>query len=495
MYATRFSSMALLLLLATLHSSACRRNSEALASFKGGEVTRGELRMLFRISRGDEAEKTATIKAQDDLLQTFAVLKIAANAAKVEGLDKLPEARKSAAFLPLRAAVQSFDIYMRLNSKDHEFEMMEVQHVILRNQPVQASGKEGAKDGVKTVNAAPTQVVSRQAEAEALLKELNGATGSDEKLYKLVREKTDLEMYRPVAGYEIPICISCSMNPQQDITTRLKTAKEGEFIIVPGPGGYTLVRKVKTSKVSLDDLEKFFEKNFEKHARLAIKYLAGVKDEKERKSIEQRVPLTEKQISERAKARADFMRREINGLARGHYMKLRAARKVMIHPEMTFDAKRQYTDDTKLFSIDGKERTYGDLRKALPEDLTVEERLQRAGLWLDAAILEKDPLFEKSRKSNIHTFIAEVLEQNAQAEAYFRKHLPETKITPAEVQAFFDANKNTVLKGKSLAAARTDIERQLTQQHKQAGAKQLRETLSKKYELRIFREKLEANKL
>ena len=495
MYATRVVASLLLSTIALLTASACRRNSEALAAFKGGEVTRGELRMLFRIFQGDQAEKAATIKAQDDLLQKFAFLKIAAQSAKEEGLEKLPEYQKATAFLDLRAALQSFEIYVKLNSADHKFELMEVQHVLLRNQPVQAPAKAGSKSDAKSVGPPSTQTASRQVEAEALLKELNAAAGSEDKLHKLIREKTDLEMYRPVAGFEIPICTSCSMNPQRDITNRLKDVKEGEFIHVAGPGGHTLVRKIKSASVSVGDLENFFEKNFEKHARLAIKYLANVKDEKERKSIEQRVPLNEKQITARAKARADFLKRELNGLARNHSMKVRAAKKVSVYPEMTFNAKTQYTDATKLFSIDGKDRTYGDLRKALPQEFTIEERLQRAGLWLDHSILEQDPLFQKALKSNIYTFWSDVARKSSFVEAYFRKHLPAPKIEPAQVQAFYDANKNTVLKGRTLAAARQDIEGQLIQQQKQSAAKTIQEALVKKYELRVFRDKLEANKL
>ncbi len=487
MYLTRIALCALVAL-AAVAPTACRRNSEALASFKGGEVTRGDLRMVFRLRAGDDAEKAATIQEQDKTLQQLALIKIAAAEAKAEGLDKLPETVRASLFVDKRAALEAFHVYVRLNSEDHEFEFMEVQHLILRSAaPETKGGPAGAK-------MAPQLTVSRHAEAEALLKQLNSA-GSDEAVHKLIREKTDLERYKPVAGYEVPICVSCGMNPQKDVTDRLKAAKEGEFIHVPGPGMHTLIRKIRTKKVTTADLEDYLRKGFEQRARLAIKYLANVKDEKERKTAEQQTPLHEKQIAAQAKEHANFLKREIPRLSRSHIMKAREQRKFQLHPEGRFDPKTKYTDETKLFSIDGVNKTYGDLKKELPGEFTDEERMQRAGVWLDSMIMEKDPLFQKSMKSNIYSFFLEIFRNNTLAEAYFKKHVPEVKPTEQQVRAFFETHKEQAFKGRAYGAARADVERQLINQQRQQGALQLRDRLTKKYDLRVFRDKLEANKL
>lgn len=473
-----------LLVCGALIISDCKRNSEALASFDGGEITRGDLRMIFKLSQGPNAEKAATIKAQDNIIRQLALVSIASKEATKAGFDKDPFYVEANRFLEKRAALETFQAYLRLHSDDHEFEMMEVQHLLLRQKP-----PAGAKGGEKTGE--PTE--DRSAEARALLAQLNKA--GDDEIEKLVREKTDLEMYKPVAGYEIPICVSCSMNPQREITDKLKLAKKGEFVHLPGPGGHTLVRQISTKKVAASDLKDFFEKAFKKQARIAIKYMGTIKDEKLRKSIEERIPTNEKQITARAEGRAQFISREIAQLSRTRYFKIREEKKVMVHPAMQFDAKIEYKDDTKLFTIAGKDYSYGDLKKELPGEMTAEARMKNAGLWMDTTILADDEMFKKAQKSNLYPFLVKTLRSHLLAQTYFRKTMGEPDVSAKKIQDAYTMGQTTRFKGKSLASVRADIAKEIADGEKRAMAKQLQDDLGKKHNLRIFSDKLTANSL
>lgn len=486
----RLATMTLTLLIVAGWLTNCRSDSEVLASFDGGTITRGEFRRLFNLTRGEDAIKTAKINVQDRMLRSFAVVKIAAMAARKAGMDKNEEFKKNYPLMEERTKIESYARYLQEKSTDRPFKMLELQVLFLRKAGDDKPGKgpHGSSDAGD----------SRNQEAEQLLTRLNSGL-SDREIMDLIAEKTELEQTRVVGGLETPICINCSTNRSVFLTKPASEATVGKFIHIPNISrGHWLVRKLGERTLKDDELEDYFVDFFKKQARLAQEYIQKHKD---KKAAVARIPQDDKTIETRARQQSQFIvRNEKRNLFFFRLNHLKTQKKFVLHEAGRFmpgnKSKIKYEDSTPLFSLQGKNFTYGDLKKLLPsKDYELDRQLQMINLVVMMEILKDDPDFKKSLDSDIFKFFKSLRDNETLGMFYLMQQKSDTKIDTDRVRKLYDLQKHTLYKGKSFAQVKGQIEKQVQRSAAEAAIRGMRDKLAKEYHLKIHSESLKAGQI
>ena len=486
-----------LLIAIILSGIKCLNGNEVLATFNGGNVKRNELKTIFKLRFGDEAVKRASIQMQDNTLRTFSLVKITAIEAKKRGLDKTDEYKKRISFLNLQTKLFALDRYLQENISDNKYEMMEIQYLFLRNQPGNLK-KKIIKPDEKKKDTAPSP---KELQAIDLLKKINDPSLSESDIEEIVSHKTEKAFYKVIAGYEVPICVSCSSNRSNFLTDRLTKVPMKKFIHIPNlHGGQWIIRKVNVKSINGDDLTSYYEAFYLKWARLAAKYLAKMPASKMKKQIAGRIPMKEKAIENRAKQYSTFLlRNEKRSLFGKKLKKLKEKKKFILHDAAKIQLKgkkQEYKNDTPLFTISGKAFTYGELVKHFPSSLFQQkEQLRFINLLIAYQIMKDEEEFNKAIDSDLYKFLINANYNNILYSLYIMKNLPKVEITDKQIKEWYLLRMNTQYKGKKFNSVKKLIKRQLERNSKTTAMQTLRGELTKKYKLNINRKALKANKL
>jgi len=462
--------------------ASCMRGGEVLAEYNGGTVTRREMRQLFEIFQGQNADAAASVEAQDQMIRTYALMKITAIEAKAEGLEKDPAVADQMMLLDEQALLTAFDIHLKRHSSGKKLRMFNLQFLILAGR-----GAEGT--------------AARRAEGQDLLARLNVPGLSDEEIEKLITAKTENPRYKAIGGYIDPHCVSCQPNPLGYLTDPLMNEPLRKFVLIENQQGLWIIRKVEDFESAPDDLESAFEAYHRKTQRLARNYLTTQDAQGQGKDFFQSLVKSEQEIETMAKQQAKHWADMTAGtLTQNRLEELKKSKKLELKPEATpahaEPLAAQYQDSTVLYVMDGKPFTYGELKKRTPVSATIGQRLQMlTAVIIPFELIKDESEAKEAKQSDIYTFYRELTGYESLTRAYLMKRNTDPQIGEDKIMQMYELRKLTQYAGQSYASVRSAILEQLKAEARQKIAQETQQKLIEKYSLKIEREALKPGKL
>ncbi|HBS06498.1 MAG TPA: hypothetical protein DEA96_16130 [Leptospiraceae bacterium] len=437
----------------------CGGNGEVLATYDGGEITRGDMRRLVEAS-GQPSDKITTAQ-QNEILKMIATYRLAANE-----LEDDQEAQKwlerNGSLFERKALLRSFQGFLR---SDDPFELISIQIAILRKDPQR----------------------DRKPEAEALAKKLNDMS-SEEEIGKLVIEASESQETKMNAGKIVPHCISCQPDLLEFITTPLKKAEEGQFIVIDAENAFYVARRISTDELEADELSGFYQEYFNELAQRAKD--AGLQKEISPAMIESQAQQYADRLVRSQSQKNDKLWSHIEELEKKHEFKLN---REDLKPESFSEA----TGETWIIELDGKKRTVADFKKIVDttdlNDSTMVQILQN--IYIPTEILKLSPDYEEVMETELYDFLQSFYKNEALAGRYIQKSIEKMQVTDEQIQEYYDLRKHNQFNGKPLAAVKETIRQQLQQAQSQTAVQAIQDELFKKYNFKIEREKLKADEL
>lgn len=227
----------------------CSRDSDVLASFKSGTVTREELRAYYKL-RGIEPDlNSASIATQAKIVEEIGIQKIAEVNNKNTNVVTKDEYEKIMSFVEPQVVFN--DYRKQFSEKLLTSGMLEF-----------AFGR------ILFLKAGP----DASTKANTLLQQIQ-TIKSDREIAEFIAKNTDEIQRKAIGGKLEPHCINCGDDP---FTAILKEAanKKGEFILKEAQGNYYILRVERIEKIYPKKIDKFFQNELDKLKTLALKYVS-----------------------------------------------------------------------------------------------------------------------------------------------------------------------------------------------------------------------------
>jgi hypothetical protein len=242
----------------------CSGDSEILATFDGGTVTRGELNFVIEASkRGNTEPQPVTPDVQVKIIEGIALEKILLqDSLKTKKIDPSDVAKIESLvsdFLKLNIYLRD---YVKTSTKQKPLEFVDLQIAIIRGE----NGQENQK------------------KADELLNKLSQASNSE--INALISDNTDDAGRKPIAGKLEPFCVNCSSNPLEDIIEAAKQTKQGKFVKFSKDDRMIyLVRITNKDRVHPARVAKYYGDTFKGFAKEATEYGKTHTDEQTKNAI------------------------------------------------------------------------------------------------------------------------------------------------------------------------------------------------------------------
>ncbi|BDA78872.1 hypothetical protein LPTSP3_g18020 [Leptospira kobayashii] len=255
----------LLIGISTLSLVQCSKDSEILATYDGGTVTRGEMNFVIEASKRGQAEsQPVSPDIQLKILESIALEKIllldGIQSKKVDPADVKKIETLVSDFL-------KFNVYMREYTKEavktKPLEFVDLQIALIR-------GADPAENEKK---------------ADELLSKLNSASKAE--VSKLISENTADVTRKPVGGKLEPFCVNCSITPLEDIISEARKVKKGQFVKYSKEKENQIIYLVRITgdeKVHPERVVKYLTSVFEDFKDEATKYGASITPDEETKN-------------------------------------------------------------------------------------------------------------------------------------------------------------------------------------------------------------------
>ncbi|AVQ13530.1 Uncharacterized protein XB16_3238 [Leptospira santarosai] len=241
-------SLTILSLLVTFATN-CSRDSDVLASFKSGTVTREELRTYYKL-RGIEPDlNSASIATQAKIVEEIGIQKITEINNKNTNIVTKDEYDKIMSFVEPQVVFN--DYRKQFSEKLLTSGMLEF-----------AFGR------ILFLKAGP----DTSAKANTFLQQIQ-TIKSDREIAEFITKNTDEAQRKAIGGKLEPHCINCGDDPFTAIL-REATDKKGEFILKEAQGNYYILRVERIEKIYPKKIDKFFQNELDKLKTLALKYVS-----------------------------------------------------------------------------------------------------------------------------------------------------------------------------------------------------------------------------
>ncbi|TGJ98549.1 hypothetical protein EHQ53_02170 [Leptospira langatensis] len=245
----------------------CSMDSDVLASFKGGTVTRKELRNFFKLNTGGRKQESGhpTLEEQNQLLETLGLFKLI----NVYNTDnKLVSDQELGVFLKYSKPQMAASFLQKNLAEKLEREgqlKFAFARVILVSSP-------DPKDEAASLQRAETILANVQ------------KLSSKKEIAKFVTENTDETSRRAVGGLLEPQCLNCGTDPNSAITQEAAD-KKGTWILrelqdptpnadpkTPRAKKFLVLRVEQVETIYAARLTKFFAKELGKLKAIATDY-------------------------------------------------------------------------------------------------------------------------------------------------------------------------------------------------------------------------------
>ncbi|GBF49104.1 hypothetical protein LPTSP4_06140 [Leptospira ryugenii] len=327
----------------------CSGDSEILATFDGGTVTRGELNFFIQSNKRSADPEPVNSEIQSKIVENIALEKmlmldsIKNQKVSQEDLQKLEN---------LVSDFLKFNVYLKdyvkrsIESKPLEFVSLEM--ALIRSEDEAANVKK----------------------ADEILAKLNSAKSSE--ISDILAEATDDVGRKPIGGKLEPFCTNCNSNPLEDIIEATKKAPKGEFIKYDkDPRMIYVLRITDTEKVNAKRVAKYYTSVFKDFAKLAEEYAKTHTDEQTKNAVSY---LVEGDQEEKGKQFAQQMIKQFEqGLYQKESMRIKEAAGVEfgnLPPVFSVEeiVPKDYSADRVLLKYkDGSIYKWSDLEKEFAE--------------------------------------------------------------------------------------------------------------------------------
>ncbi len=448
----KLQSYSFILIMATAaFVSSCSGDSEILANWDNGKITRKNFRDIIGLYRSKEDMSKISVKEQEKALQNFAMMQITADLARKEQMDKSPDYELATTFTDKTAALASLNKMLREKKRDLDLTMWDMQILFL-------SSPQNKPD-----------VADRKEEADELTTKLNSGL-SDREIEIIIRDKSENKRYAMIGGYLDPHCVSCGQNPISFLTDPLKNAEMGKFVNIRNDRGHWIIRKIKEHRTDEDDLEDLFVSYQTKITDVMKKNLQEtIKDKTRLQQSLKRIPDSEK-IEKMAKEQAQA---QIHRVSESENRELIDSLKKEAGLEIFEVAipgktdKSKLKNDTVLFKTNKMEYTYGQLVSPLLQankDVDLNQVLRVLhNVIIPYEVMSRHPDMEKAKKSDLYDFILKMRNDDALSRLYLIKHQPTPEVTDEDIRQWFELRKNNEFNGKTFASVKDNIKKRLTQ--------------------------------
>ncbi|MCW7459464.1 hypothetical protein ND856_11305 [Leptospira bandrabouensis] len=347
----------------------CYKDSEILATFDGGTVTRKEMNFVIEASkRGNTEPQPISADIQAKILESIALEKIllkdAIASKKVAEADVQKIESLVNQFLKLNVYMRE---YVKNGLKEKPLEFVNLQLALVR-------GEDEATNLKK---------------AEELANKLNSL--SDKEIAEEISKVTDDITRRPIAGKLEPFCTNCAETPLEDILAEVKKANKGTFISYAKAGEGRIayvVRSTGTEKVHPERLRKYFTSIFDEFKKEATEYGKTHEDPETKASV---AYFTEGESADKANQFASHTMKEYEqGLYQKELKKITEESGITVANLPRFTGPNDidpkiFTPDYSLYSNrEGKNYTWKDLTlefEAIPNVLKQEYKDEKSKTW------------------------------------------------------------------------------------------------------------------
>ncbi len=261
----------LVLSLLSLIFSQCNLDSDVLASFKGGTVTRKELRTFYKLNTGGrKAEPNhPTLEEQTQLLETLGLFKLIGQ------------------FNTEQKTVTEDETNVFLKYSKPQMAASFLQKSLAEKLETDGKVKFAFARVILITSQDPKDNQTAQIRAEEILQKIQQIS-SKKDITKFVTENTDETSRRAVGGLLEPQCLNCGSDPNSAITIEA-AEKEGTWILKelqdpqdprnpvnpnqPRPKKFLVLRVEKTETIYAGRLGKFFQRELGKLKKIATEYV------------------------------------------------------------------------------------------------------------------------------------------------------------------------------------------------------------------------------
>ncbi|TQE66291.1 LIC12015 family putative lipoprotein [Leptospira noguchii] len=250
----------------------CNRDSDVLASFKSGTVTREELRAYYKLRGIEPDPNTASIATQAKIVEEIGIQKIAEANNQNTNIVTKEEYNKIMNFVEPQVVFN--DYRKKFSEKLITSGMLEF-----------AFGR------ILFVKADPDKPQVSEERAKTLFQEIQKLK-SDREISEFIAKNTDEIQRKAIGGRLEPHCINCGNDP---FTSILKEAAQtkGNFILKqpsdPDPSSvskqtakdYYIIKVERIEKIYPKKIDKFFQNELDKLKNFALKYVSkeGITEE------------------------------------------------------------------------------------------------------------------------------------------------------------------------------------------------------------------------
>ncbi len=242
----------------------CSSETEILATYDGGTVTRGELNFVLEASkRGNAEPQTINPDVQVRIIESVALEKIlmqdSIQSKKVDPQDIQKIEALVADFLKMNIYLRD---YVKMTVEKKPLEFINLQIAILRDENGEANEKK----------------------AEELLAQLENASSSE--IDNIISNVTDDQGNKPIAGRMEPFCTNCMATPMEDIIEAATSVKKGKFVkFSKDPRMIYVLRSLGAEKVHSSRVAKYYTKAFTVFQNQALEYGKTHTDEESKSAI------------------------------------------------------------------------------------------------------------------------------------------------------------------------------------------------------------------
>ncbi|MCW7504086.1 LIC12015 family putative lipoprotein [Leptospira paudalimensis] len=418
----------------------CAKDSEILATFDGGTVTRREMNFVIEASkRGNTEPQPISADIQAKILESIALEKIllkdAIKANKVSEADVTKIESLVKDFLKLNVYMRE---YVKNGLKSKPLEFINLQLALVR-------GEDEAENLKK---------------AQDLANRLN--TLSDKEVAIEIAKVTDDMTRKPIGGKLEPFCTNCAETPLEDILSEVRGVKQGKFIAYAKQGEGRIayvVRSLGTEKVHPERLRKYFTSVFDAFKEEAIEYGKTHEDAETKASI---AYFTEGESADKANQFASHTMKEYEqGLYQKELKKITEESGITVANLPRFTGPddvdpKVFTPEYSLYSNkEGKSYTWKDLTAdfdAIPSQLKQEYKTEKAKTWdmlnlFQSTILQGKIAETSKRVQNVDSEIGYLMQLDKMKVSLALKSLQDeikaipVTVTEAQMRDAYEAGK------------------------------------------------------
>lgn len=473
---------------------ACSKQEEVLVEIKNNDtietIKRKDLRFVSHLNQLEKKELSIAI--QNQILEELAFITIGELEQKAnQKAYEEKEIKKNLFFSDKKAYLNAINYVVQNKFSDFVYKFIIFRLLFLKKNPD----------------------FNREEEANALLKELN-ATTKEEELERIFFEKNENIRYKILAGYVEPFCFNCGQNPIQNLLEPLLNEKENKFILVTDSNGYWILKKIELKEIKESKIANLYEDYYRKTQFIARKFFNNqnlTKDfaEKEIQSLKQQTLIEDSKIKEIAHQHSNH---QIKMLKRAslelHLQEMQKNHNFNLDQntlkKLSETSLEQWNPEWVLFEYNQKLYRISDFYQEIQKsnlqmsDFSKEEIMNLLmQVYVNYEVLKLSPYVKEAEE--VAKIFFDLITKQVYTNLYIRLQLANLQVSEDEIKKYYELRKNNEFKTNErilpLNVVYNKIQQTLLTEKRQKKITEVKDQLFKKYQVKIYKERLKEGKI